>query len=151
MLLKREIGPILRAMKAVVEAVCCRRGGDSFGLSRGFNSATNRLMFSFNFASDFLRFSPRSCHDRATIRSRSGVNCGVRASPIACRSMGDKSAPIPRHLRLDRGSIAEFFHASAGPSDEDRSLMKIQRAKAFHVASTQAVRSQSRDLPLMTI
>ena len=27
---------------AVVEAVCWRRGGDSFGRDRGFNSETNR-------------------------------------------------------------------------------------------------------------
>ena len=134
----------------------------SFSLSRGFNSAMNRLMFSFNFASDLLRFRRDFRHDRATIKSRSSVNCGVRASPIACRSMGNQSAPIPRHLRLNRGSIAprsrldratiaEFFHASSGPSDEDRSLMKIRRAKAFHVPSTEAVRSRSRDLHLVKI
>ena len=148
---KEKLGPKSWMMEAIVEAVCCRRGGDSFGLSRGFNSATNRLMFSFNFASDLLRFRRDFRDDRATIRSRSGVNCGVRASPIARRSMGDQSAPIPRHLRLDRGSIAEFFHASSGPSDEDRSLMKIRRAKAFHVASTEVVRSRSRDLHLVKI
>ena len=96
-----------------MEAVYCRRGGDSFGFSRGFNSATNRLMFSFNFASDLLRFRRDFRHDRATIRSRSGVNCGVRASPIACRSMGDKSAPIPRRLRLDRGSIEPRSRSSS--------------------------------------
>ena len=45
-------------------------------------------------------------HDRATIGPRSGVNHAARASSIACRSMGDESAPIPRHLLLDRGSIA---------------------------------------------
>ena len=96
-----------------MEAVCCRRGGDSFGLSRGFKSTTNRLMFSFNFASDLLRFRRDFRHDRATIRSRSGVNCGVRASPIARRSMGDQSAPIPRHLRLDRGSIEPRSRSSS--------------------------------------
>ena len=46
------------------------------------------------------------CHDRATIGPRSGVNHNARASSIACRSMGDESAPIPRHNLLDRGSIA---------------------------------------------
>ena len=45
-------------------------------------------------------------HDRATIRPRSGVNHAAPASSIACRSMEDDSAPIPRHLLLDRGSIA---------------------------------------------
>ena len=45
MLLKREIGPILRAMKAVVEAVC--RGPGSVSLGR--------------------RCSSRSCHELATI------------------------------------------------------------------------------------
>ena len=110
---KEEIGPKLWMMEAIVEAVCCRRGGDSFSLSRGFNSAMNRLMFSFNFASDLLRFRRDFRHDRATIRSRSGVNCGVRASPIARQSMGDQSAPIPRHLRLDRGSIEPRSRSSS--------------------------------------
>ena len=105
MLLKREIGPKSWVIETIVEVVCCRRGGDSFGLSRGFNSATNRLVFSFNFASDVPRFRRDFCHDRAKIGSRSGVDRGVRASSIACRSMGDKSAPIPRQDLLDRGSI----------------------------------------------
>ena len=37
MLLKRELGPILRAMKAVVEAVCRGHGSVSLGRRRGFN------------------------------------------------------------------------------------------------------------------
>ena len=93
-------------METIVEAVCCRRGGDSFGLSRGFNSATNQLMFSFNFASDLPRFRRDFRHDRATIRSRSDADRGVGASSITCRSMGDKSASSPRQDLLDRGSIA---------------------------------------------
>ena len=44
-------------------------------------------------------------HDRATIGPRSGVNHDARASSIACRSMGDESAPIPRQNLLDRGPI----------------------------------------------
>ena len=96
MLLKRELGPKSWVMETIMEAVCCRCGGDSFGLGRGFNSATNRLVFSFNFASDLPRFRRDFRHDRATIGSRSGVDRGVRASSIACRSMGDKSTLIPR-------------------------------------------------------
>ena len=121
MLLKREIGPKSWVIETIVEAVCCRRGGDSFGLSRGLNSATNRLVFSFNFASDLPCFRNDFLHDSATIRSQFHIHRGVRASSIACRSMGDKSAPIPRQDLLDRGSIAprsrldhaaivEFFH-----------------------------------------
>ena len=45
-------------------------------------------------------------HDHATIGPRSGVNHDARASSIACRSMGDESAPIPRRNLLDCGSIA---------------------------------------------
>ena len=45
-------------------------------------------------------------HDRATIRPRSGVNHDARASSIAFRSKGNKSALIPRPNPLDRGSIA---------------------------------------------
>ena len=37
---------------------------------------------------------------------RSGLDHAARASSIACRSTGDDFAPVPRHLRLDRGSIA---------------------------------------------
>ena len=45
-------------------------------------------------------------HDRATIGPRSGLDHAARASSIACRSTGDDFAPVPRHLRPDRGSIA---------------------------------------------
>ena len=84
MLLKRELGPKSWVMETIMEAVCCRPGGDSFGLGRGLNSATNRLVFSFNFALDLPRFRRDFRHDRATIGSRSGVDRGVRASSIAC-------------------------------------------------------------------
>ena len=162
MLLKRELGPKSWVMETIMEDVCCRRGGDSFGLGRGFNSATNRLVFSFNFASDLPRFRRDFRHDRTTIGSRSGVDRGVRASSIACRSMGDKSTLIPRQDLLDRGSIAprsrldhaaivEFFHEIPPPSDEALIVMKIRRARKFHAASLEAVRSRSRDLQLMKI
>ena len=65
----------------------------------GLISAPISLHVCHDFRHDF-------CHDRATIGPRSGVNHAARASSIACRSMGDDSAPIPRHLLLDRGSIA---------------------------------------------
>ena len=65
----------------------------------GLISAPISLHVSHDFRHDF-------CHDRATIRPRSGVNHAAPASSIAYRSMEDDSAPIPRHLLLDRGSIA---------------------------------------------
>ena len=151
MLLKRKLGPKSWVMETIVEAVCCRRGGDSFGLGRGFNSATNRLVFSFNFASDLPRFRRDFRHDRATIGSRSGVDRGVRASSIACRSMGDKFALIPRQDLLDHATIVEFFHEIPPPSDEALIVMKIRRARKFHAASLEAVRSRSRDIQLMKI
>ena len=65
----------------------------------GLISAPISLHVCHNFRHDFR-------HDRATIGPRSGVNHAARASSITCRSMGDESAPIPRHLLIDRGSIA---------------------------------------------
>ena len=50
MLLKGKLGSKSWVVETIVEAVCCRRGGDSLGLGCGFNSAMNRLVFSFNFA-----------------------------------------------------------------------------------------------------
>ena len=106
MLLKRKLSSKSWVMETIVEAVCCHRGGDSLGLACGFNSATNRLVFSFNFASDLPRFRRDFRHDCATIGSRSGVDRGVRASSITGRSMRGESPPILRHNLLDRGSIA---------------------------------------------
>ena len=128
-------------METIVEAVCYRRGGDYFGLSRGFNSATNQLMFSFNFASDLPRFRRDFCHDRATIRSRSDADRGVGASSITCRSMGDKSASSPLQDLLDRGSIAsrsrldhaaimEFFHSPSTPSDRASGNWRVTIARS---------------------
>ena len=97
------------------------------------------------------------------IGPRSGVNHAARASSIACRSTGDDYAPVPRHLRLDRGSIVhrrpitpqvnEWLRShdrvvhdfdERPPSDRvdrgddhDRNvlrLMKIQRSRVVHVA-----------------
>ena len=72
---KEEIGPNSWAVVAILEAVFKRRGGDSLGMGRDFKSATNRLDFSFNFASHFPRFLPlflpRSRHDRIAIGRRS--------------------------------------------------------------------------------
>ena len=94
----------------------------------------------FNFAEESPLFKPRSGHDfrhdRATIGPRSGLDPAARASSIVCRSTGDDSAPVPRHLCLDRGSIAprsrldrdaivEFFLNHPAPSDEDLIVMTI--------------------------
>ena len=75
MLLKREIGPILRAMKAVVEAVCRGRGSVSLGRRRSswmdHELVTNLLQFSFEMAMSFATIGPRSGHDHAAIGPRS--------------------------------------------------------------------------------
>ena len=67
---------------------------------------------------------------RQELRSR--LDC----TAIAVRSDRDRGV-LPRILRAVRY--------------DDRYLMKIRRARAFHAASTEAVKSRSRDLPLMTI
>ena len=114
-------------------------------------STTNWSQICFNFPSKWPRISPRSGRDRATI-----VVLVIRRSPsdrlekVSLRQLPDYGSIAPRS-RLDRAAIAEFFHASSGPSDEDRYLMKIRRAREFHAASMEAVRSRSRDLQLMMI
>ena len=138
-----------------MEAVCKGPGSGSLGRRRSswmdHELVTNLLQFSFEMAMSFATIEPRSRRDRATI-----VVLVSRRSPsdrlekISLRQLPDYGSIAPRS-RLDRAAIVEFFHASSGPSDEDRYLMKIRRAKAFHAASMEAVRSRSRDLPLMTI
>ena len=88
---------------------------------------TNRLDLTSIWSQRDPDFCRNFRHDRATIGPRSGVNRDARASSIACRSMGDESAPIPRQNLLDRGSIAPrsrldraeivFFHYVPPPSD----------------------------------
>ena len=73
--LKEKLARRSWPIEAFVGAVFKRRGGNSLGMGRGFKSATNRLDFSFNFASLLSRFSPRfpprSRHDRVAIGHRS--------------------------------------------------------------------------------
>ena len=75
MLLKREIGPLLRAMKAVVEAVCRGRGSVSLGRRRSFGISHEWASISATISA-FLghasrRDRPRSWPDRASIGRRS--------------------------------------------------------------------------------
>ena len=66
------------------------RGSHSLGLGRGFNSAMNRLEFSFNFSSTFDRPFDR----------------GVSDSSITVRSTGDDSTAKSPRSWLDRAAIA---------------------------------------------
>ena len=84
----------------------------SFAWLRGFKSASILTGFHGRKVSSFHAFSstiePRSGHDRASI-----VVLGRRRSTL------DQVEVFPLHKTCDRGSIAEFFHASAEPSDVD--------------------------------
>ena len=75
MLLKEKLGLKSWVMETIVEAVCCRRGGDSLGLGCGLNFAALLAKFSGEFGSFFHNLSatsgPRSSHDRVTIGLRS--------------------------------------------------------------------------------
>ena len=77
------------------------------------------------------------CHDRATIGPQSGVNHDARASSIACRSMEDESAPIPRQNLLDRGSIglrscsSAMFHRRPMKRQKNGRLDHDQAASLF--------------------
>ena len=63
------------------------------------------------------------------------------------RSRLDRTAIAVRSDR-DRGVLPRILRAVRY---DDCYLMKIRRARAFHATSTEAVRSRSHDLPLMTI
>ena len=127
-----------------MEAVCKGRGSGSLGRHHrswiDHELVTNLLQFSFEMATNFATIGARSRRDRATI-----------VVLVSRRSSADRLEKISLRQLPDYGSIAEFFHASSGLSDEDRYLMKIRRAREFHAASMEAVRSRSRDLQLMMI
>ena len=53
--------------------------------------------------------------------------------------------------RVAIGSRSWFFVVLRLPSDEALIVMKIRRARAFHAASLEAVRSRSHDLHLVKI
>ena len=103
MLLKEKLGPILRRFDAIVEAVLLGRGSDSLGRCRGSRICGQ---FASIFASKRPRFSPRSGHDRSTIRSRSGHDRGLIVTLGLCRSPSDPVEAIPRRKLPDRGLIA---------------------------------------------
>ena len=144
MVLKRELARRSWAIDAFVGAVFKRRGGDSLGMGRGFNSATNRLVFSFNFASYLprfsSRFSPRSGRDLASI-----VVLVLRRSPAdrweanPRRSRAKISSIAARSLR-DRGSIAPRSWSSSTMFQRRpiglmiASRRKIGRSWRYHVA-----------------
>ena len=103
----------------------------SFAWLRGFKSASILTGFHGRKVSSFHAFSstiePRSGHDRASImvlgRRRSTLDQG-EAFPL--HKTRDRGWIAPRS-RLDRATIAAFFHASSEPSDYDHYLMKIRR------------------------
>ena len=133
-----------------------RRGSDSLGMGRGFNSAMNRLEFCFNFASMFATIfapivatiAPRSGHDRASI-----VVLVVRRSPsfrpATCprRNLLDRGSIAPRS-RFDRAAIVEFFLELPTPSDVNPTLQRSSRRGADR--DHMAVRSESDDPAIFT-
>ena len=84
----------------------------------GLISAPILLHVCHDFRRDF-------CHDRAAIGLRSGVNHDARASSIACRSMGDKSAPIPRQNLLDRAAIAARSRRDRGVLPQSSTAVRL--------------------------
>ena len=124
MVLKRELARRSWAIDAFVGAVFKRRGGDSLGMGRGFNSAPILTGFHCQKASNF-------CHDRTTIAPRSGHDRPSIVILELFRSSSARVESIPRHKACDRGSIAaitarscrdrgsivKFFHNISAPSD----------------------------------
>ena len=139
MLLKRELGPKSWPLEAVVGVVSRRRGGASWGMGRGFNSAENELQFCVEkglifgtigprsgrdraaigprSGRDRAEIGPRSGHDQATIAPRSGHNLSPGRSSVVFRSSGGDSAAETPRSRLDQATILEFFQIPSSPSD----------------------------------
>ena len=90
-------------IEAVVGVDSWLHGSDSLGMGRGFNSATNWLEFSFNFASTFATIFSAIF---ALIAPRSGVDRGVSASSVTVHSTGDDSMAKSPRSRLDCAAIA---------------------------------------------
>ena len=94
-------------IEAIVGAEFMRRGSDSLGMGRGFNSATNQLEFDFNFAS---MFAPIFATIFATIAPRSGRDRASIVVLLVRRSPSFRPATILRwkspRSRLDRAAIA---------------------------------------------
>ena len=124
-------------------------------MGRGFNSATNRLEFTFNFASTFATIfaaifatiAARSGRDRASIvvlvirRSPS-----VRPATIPQRNLLDRGSIAPRS-RFDRAVIVEFFHKLPTPSDWNPTLQRSSRIGADRGSPGCQIRiRRSRDL-----
>ena len=127
-----------------METCCKGSGGDSFVRKRGLNFAKNPRELSFKSASKKAMISATIDHDFRPIGPRSVVNNAARASSTACRSMGNDSAPIPRHLLLDRGSIAPRSWSSSTIFNRRPITLSLDERSRL----SDSVR---RDLPLMTI
>ena len=98
---------------------------------------TNRLDLTSIWSQRDPDFRRDFRHDRATIGPRSGVNRDARASSIACRSMGDESAPESPRSRLDRGWIglrscsSTMFHRRPMKRQKNGRLDPDQAASLF--------------------
>ena len=149
-------------------------------MGRGFKSAANRFEFRFERKLQnrprSSRDRPRSTridHDRASIVLQILRNCCstvVESIPqqmecdcgssrrdrgsIGPRSWGSSTIRRSRRIsdyRDEDPALTSLHVASGKPSDEALIVMKIQRAREFHAASLETVRSRSRDLQLMKI
>ena len=148
MLLKREIDP-------KIVANLSGRGRRLSASWERLHLAKTRLQFRADFdrisRSKSLQCLPRSDHDRAAIGPRSCVDRDPGAPSIIVGSSGIDSAAECVRSRLDRGSIARFFHVVSTPSDGDPpiviannsvrlmhlkpfDLMTIDRFSGCHVA-----------------
>ena len=137
-----------------------RRGSNSLGMGRGFNSATNSL----NLASISLqclprfspRFLPRSHHDRATIGRRSWCYWFVDRRPFDRLRFCGEISSIAARSRFDRAAIVEFFHELPTPLDLNPSLQRsgrqigIRRFRDLHEEGQIAFTSPSDRNPMLS-
>ena len=106
MLLTRELGPKSWPIEAIVGVVWGRRGSGSLGRGCRFNSARRLTSIS-------LQHEPRSWHDRATIRPRSGhdwasivvLDLGRPPSSQVRMIPRRKEVPIVTRSSSDRAAI----------------------------------------------
>ena len=132
MLLKGKLARRSWPIDTVVGADWMGRGSDSPWRRRGFR-------IGMEWATILLQKS----HNRATIViwswSRSSSESRLRIVEVIPRWRSHDLDSVAPRSRFDRATIVDFFHESSQPSDGDRDLMKIWRARELLAASMETV------------
>ena len=117
----------------------------------GFKSAPKKATISATIAHDFRHNRALIGVDRAPYTPRNAIRS--RRNESATNTLGSRfdRAAIAARSRLDRTAIIGFFLDLSAPSDGALIVIKNPTLQRVPRGFTEAVRSRSRDLPLMTI